>query len=91
MSLGALIEQDFDCPNVTIECGGRTDKQAHELAYRGITRFCSYQELNEYHYNTPIEIIHTPLRLQIKKAPCFYSLMKTPIVTALFSELICKN
>ena len=67
MSLGALIEQDFDCPNVTIECGDRTDKQAHELAYRGITRFCSYQELNEYHYNTPIEIIHTPLRLQIKK------------------------
>lgn len=67
MNLGALMEQDFNCPNLTIECGGSTDKQAHELAYNGISLYCSYQDLSECHYNNPVEIIHTPLRLQVKQ------------------------
>ncbi len=66
INLGALMEQDFNCPNLTIECGGSTDKQAHDLAFDGISLLCSYEFINDCHHINPVEIIHTPLRLKIK-------------------------
>ena len=66
LTLGALMEQNFACPTITIECGGSQDSQAHELAYEGINRFCSSEYLHDCHHNNPVEIIHSPLRLQIK-------------------------
>ncbi len=66
LSLGALMEQSFGCPNITIECGGSSDEQAHEIAFEGINRFCSSEFIDDCHHNNPVEIIHTPLRLQLK-------------------------
>lgn len=64
--LGALMEQDFNCPIVTIECGGRVDNQAHEVAFQGISRFCRLEEFASYASLNPVNTMHAPLRLQIK-------------------------
>ncbi|WP_440875819.1 hypothetical protein [Thalassotalea sp. PLHSN55] len=66
LSLGALMEQKFNCPTITLECGGSQDNEAHELAYEGINRYCSSELIHDCHHNNPVEIIHTPLRLQLK-------------------------
>ncbi len=37
--VGSLMEQDFGCPAVTIECGGSHDSRSHEIAYQGLVEF----------------------------------------------------
>lgn len=66
INIGALVEQDFGCPNITIECGGASDESAHDIAYEGLQHLCGYDFIEDCHHNNPVEIIHTPLRLRIK-------------------------
>ena len=65
LKLGALMEQDFGCPAITIECGGKNDEQAHEVAYLGIDRLSRCVSLEDYHQTLPVEIVYKPLRLQL--------------------------
>lgn len=64
--LGALMEQDFGCSTVTIECGGSNDHLAHEAAFAGINHiFCSLN-LSMFHYGVSVEVIYQPLRLRLR-------------------------
>ena len=66
MSLGALMEQDFGCPVITIECGGRSEQQSHEIAYQGIKQLSTYNNISECHHLNVVEVIEQPFRVQIK-------------------------
>ena len=66
LKLGALMEQDFGCLAITIECGGKNDEQAHEVAFIGINRLSECSSLEDYHQTLPVEIVYKPLRLQLK-------------------------
>ena len=39
LRFGAIMEQDFAAPIVTIECGGAAQIQSHQLAYTGLSKF----------------------------------------------------
>lgn len=67
IKIGALVEQNFNCPSIVIESGGKGEQKAVEIAYQGLIRFCSYNTLIDCQLNKPVEIIHTPLRLQVKQ------------------------
>ncbi|WP_371189111.1 succinylglutamate desuccinylase/aspartoacylase family protein [Thalassotalea maritima] len=64
--LGALMEQDFGCPTITIECGGSQDAQSHEVAYLGISKLAHWDNIQNCHQQNPVGIYLNPLRLQIK-------------------------
>ncbi|MFT5756947.1 MAG: hypothetical protein ACI9LM_001672 [Alteromonadaceae bacterium] len=65
--VNSLMEQKFDCPFVTIECGDSRDQQSHEIAYQGIKHICSCENISNFHQEKQLEIIYEPLRLQLKK------------------------
>jgi hypothetical protein len=63
----SLMEQKFDCPFVTIECGSSYDEQSHEIAYEGIKHISYCENISNFHQEKQLEIIYEPLRLQLKK------------------------
>ncbi|MDN3651583.1 succinylglutamate desuccinylase/aspartoacylase family protein [Thalassotalea ponticola] len=63
--LGALMEQDFGCEAITIECGGNTDSQAHEVAYLGLVKLATLDDLSAQHINQTVTTYLNPLRLQL--------------------------
>lgn len=67
LQLGSLVEQKFSCPTITIECGGRIDEQAHEVAYAGISHLAKCEKLDSIQQEKNIEIISLPLRLKLKE------------------------
>ncbi len=64
--LGALMEQDFGCEIITIECGAGSDPQAHEIAYFGIEQLTQIDDISSCHFNRNVDVFLQPLRLQIK-------------------------
>ncbi|XQW83522.1 hypothetical protein ACOYR1_10170 [Thalassotalea piscium] len=66
LTIGALMEQDFNCPMITVECGSAIDEQSNETAFQGICRLADCQSLAHYNQTTPVDIISKPLRLQLK-------------------------
>ncbi|MGB1199711.1 MAG: hypothetical protein ACPG46_11735 [Thalassotalea sp.] len=66
LKIGALMETNFHCPMVTIECGSSTDEQAHETAFQGISQLSECPCIYHYNQKTPVEIISKPIRLQLK-------------------------
>ena len=66
LELGALMEQDFNCPTITIECGGANDEQAHEVAFEGIHQLASCPSIDNFHQEKSVEIVYKPLRLELK-------------------------
>jgi hypothetical protein len=67
LQLGSLMEQDFSCPFITIECGGRFDEQAHEVAYEGICRIVNCEDINSIQPEKHVEVIFRSLRLRVKE------------------------
>lgn len=67
LQLGSLLEQKFSCPTITIECGGRIDEQAHEVAYAGINHIAKCERIDGIRQEKNIEIIYLPLRLKVKE------------------------
>jgi len=67
LNLGSLMEQDFSCPFITIECGCSFDEQAHEVAFAGITHIATCESIGYIHQEKSVEVIYRPLRLQVKK------------------------
>ena len=66
LRIGSLMEQDFGCPIVTIECGGARDPQAHALAYQGIRELAASDDFNNGHHYLPICILRQPLRVEAR-------------------------
>jgi len=67
LQMGSLMEQDFDCPFITIECGGRFDEQAHEIAYAGICQVANCEDISYIQQEKNIEVIYLSLRLRVRK------------------------
>jgi hypothetical protein len=61
-----MMELNFSCPVVTIECGGGTDDQAHEVAYQGISSFAQCDSHCALPQDKAVQILYKPLRLVIK-------------------------
>ncbi|MBL4940705.1 MAG: succinylglutamate desuccinylase/aspartoacylase family protein [Colwellia sp.] len=66
LQIGALMEQNFACPFITIECGGNSDEQAHEVAFAGISHIAACKQIGYIHQEKNVEVIYRPLRLQTK-------------------------
>ncbi|WDE12177.1 succinylglutamate desuccinylase/aspartoacylase domain-containing protein [Thalassomonas haliotis] len=64
--LGALLEQDFSCPTITVECGGCNDELAHELAYEGICHILTCETTRYFHQEREVEVVYQPHRLRLK-------------------------
>jgi len=67
LQIGSLMEQDFFCPFLTIECGGRFDEQAHEVAYAGICHIANCENIGCIQQEKNVDVIYRPLRLQVKE------------------------
>ena len=66
LRLGTLMEAtETAWPTVTIEAGGTADPQAHELAYRGFSRYALAKDFSELSY--PVTVAHHPIRVELKK------------------------
>lgn len=67
IQLGALMEQNFNCPVITIECGGANDEQAHEVAFEGISKLAQCCAIEQFHQQNSVDIVYKPLRLKLKQ------------------------
>lgn len=67
LSLGALMEQDFGCPIITVECGGANDEQAHEVAYEGISKLATCCNIEDCQPTVNVKVVYQPLRLELQK------------------------
>lgn len=65
LNVGALMEQNFNCPVVTIECGGANDPRSHEAAYQGLLKFLNNDRLDSL-ATKPIQLYHHPVRVSIQ-------------------------
>jgi hypothetical protein len=65
LKIGSLMEQEFDCPFITIECGDKLDEQAHEIAFSGISQVSKCPNFGYIHQDKRVEVIYRPLRLQL--------------------------
>lgn len=75
ITLGALMEQDFGCENVTIECGSSQDLQAHEIAFSGIKELANRDDISRCHFEKSVDVCLQPMRLQLKpNTPLSYGL-----------------
>ena len=43
------MEQNFEAPIVTIECGGAGQNQSHVLAYKGLSKFAHDFDIFDRH------------------------------------------
>lgn len=66
LQLGSLIEQNFGCSFISVECGGCRDEQAHEIAYTGITKIANCRDIDYIDHEKCVDVIYRPLRLQLK-------------------------
>ncbi|WNC71012.1 succinylglutamate desuccinylase/aspartoacylase family protein [Thalassotalea psychrophila] len=64
--LGALMEQNFGCEAITIECGSSEDAQSHEVAYMGIDKLAQLDDISCCHHKLNVDIYLNPLRLRLK-------------------------
>lgn len=65
ISRGALMEQHFGCPVITIECGGPLDEQAHTVAFQGISALANCPNLSSCRQENSVNIIYKPLCLML--------------------------
>ncbi len=63
--VGSLMEQNFNCPTVTIECGYMQDPQADKIALTGLERLTSIPSIDELD-EEPISLFSHPLRVQVQ-------------------------
>ncbi len=61
--VGSLMEQNFNCPVVTIECGGANDLQSHEVALQGLTQLAKIDKLL-LDSEATIEVFLHPVRVK---------------------------
>lgn len=66
LQLGTLMERKFDCPMITVECGGSNDEQSHHVAYQGLKQLTLNEQSKNFHQSKSVDIIYKPLRLELK-------------------------
>ncbi|HCO59489.1 MAG TPA: hypothetical protein DIT58_04790 [Porticoccaceae bacterium] len=66
LRLGALMEiASPDFPAVTIECGGAQDVNAHRVAYEGMLRYITQEEVIVDSRSRVFEVFDEPLRFEL--------------------------
>jgi hypothetical protein len=64
LHVGAVMEQSFDAPIVTIECGGATENSSHEVASSGLYQFFNLRTL----FADEVDNLHVrrhPVRIEL--------------------------
>ena len=64
LRVGAIMEQNFAAPIVTIECGGAGQIQSHQLAYAGLSKFFSETNIFDRHASQ-VDIHQHPCRVEL--------------------------
>lgn len=64
LRFGAIMEQDFSAPIVTIECGGAEQVQSHQLAYIGWSKFVGDTNIFDRHASQ-VDIHQHPCRVEL--------------------------
>ncbi len=62
LNVGAIMEQDFIAPIVTIECGGANENASHQLASNGLNDFFRKHNLFP-NTKTKVQTLRNPLRV----------------------------
>jgi hypothetical protein len=65
IKLGAVMELDFKCPIVTIECGGSEDAISIKRAYHGIKQFTELDDLKIELKNETVDVHKNPIRVML--------------------------
>ena len=80
LRIGALMEiAEHLYPTVTIECGGRLDEAAHELAWTGLRAFVNQQDIfTQSNDIDKVDVVHNPVRLELS-ADCRLAYASAPI------------
>ncbi len=63
--VGAIMEQSFSAPIVTIECGGANDRASHQIATNGLNLYFMNKELFDER-KTTVNILRHPIRVELK-------------------------
>lgn len=63
LQLGTLMERKFDCPMITVKCGGSNDEQSHHIAYQGLKKLTLNDRPKNFQPDRAVDIIYNPLRL----------------------------
>ena len=64
LHVGAIMEQEFNAPIVTIECGGANDNSSHQVASNGLHKFFSQSNLFDS-VSTAVDILRKPIRIEL--------------------------
>jgi len=64
LRVGAIMEQNFKAPIVTIECGGAGQIKSHKLAYMGLSKFASESDIFDRHASQ-VDIHEHPCRVEL--------------------------
>nr|WP_136250962.1 succinylglutamate desuccinylase/aspartoacylase family protein [Ningiella ruwaisensis] len=62
--LGSIMEQDFNCPIITVEAGGAQDAESDIVAYQGLKNYFSSK--NIFVLRQEIELLALPRRLELQ-------------------------
>lgn len=68
MRLGAIMEiTEYVAPTITIECGGRLDESAHQIAWEGLCRYFLKEDiLSCTNVEGTLEILTNPVRVELR-------------------------
>lgn len=64
--VGSLMEQNFNCPIVTIECGGAEEEKSHSIAYKGLINFAQIKDVFTVD-ETSMNVYFHPVRIKAHK------------------------
>lgn len=63
--VGAIMEQEFSAPIVTIECGGANDRASHQVATNGLNQYFMQDQLFDDR-KSQVSILRHPIRIELK-------------------------
>jgi len=58
------MEQPFNAPIVTIECGGANDNRSHHIAFNGLHRFFSLEDIF-LEQSSSVQVLRDPIRIEL--------------------------
>ncbi len=67
LRMGALMEySEREVPTITVECGGARDEHAHQLAYEGLKRYVSRDDvLSPATPDAQVQVLKHPVRVEV--------------------------
>ncbi|WP_246722781.1 succinylglutamate desuccinylase/aspartoacylase family protein [Aliikangiella sp. G2MR2-5] len=64
LKVGALMEMSFGAPIATIECGGASEIESHQVAFNGLNRFFMRKDIFDRHANQ-VQVHRHPIRIEL--------------------------